>query len=79
MPTQNRRDRKPPGTPNTHPGKEGKGGGMGPAVEDTRELLVKCVRSHSHTNRTLDSLNNVDRPPTPAPSGTDADAANSNK
>ena len=35
---------------------------MGPAVEDTRELLVKCVRSHSHTNRTLDSLNNVDRP-----------------
>ena len=24
---------------------------------------MQCLHSHSHTNRTLDSLNNVDRPP----------------
>ena len=25
-------------------------------------MPMQCLQSHSHTNRTLDSLNNVDRP-----------------
>ena len=36
-------------------------------MEEARELLVQCQHRHSHTNRTLDSLNNVDRPPRVAP------------
>ena len=31
------------------------------ATQGTRELLAQCVPSHPHTNRTLDSLTNVDR------------------
>ena len=64
MPTQNRRNRQLPGNPNNQPGKEGKGGGSGPTVEveEARELLVRCPHSHWHTNCTLDSLNNVNRP-----------------
>ena len=50
------------GTYNTPPGEEGRGGGTGPAVVKARELLVQCPHRHSHTDRTLDSLNNVDRP-----------------
>ena len=48
------------GTPDTQPGEEGRGGGKGLAVEEERELPVQCLHSHSHTNRTLDSLSNVD-------------------
>ena len=61
MPTQNRGDCQ--GTPNTQPGEEGWGGGTGLAVEEDRGLPVQCLHSHSHTNHTLDSLNNVDRSP----------------
>ena len=50
------------GTPNTQPGQEGRAGGTGPAVEEDRELPAQCLHRHSHTNRTLDSLDNVDRP-----------------
>ena len=32
-------------------------------MEEVRELRVQCLHRHSHTNRTLDSLNDVDRPP----------------
>ena len=63
MQTQNRTDRKPPTDPNTEPGKAGKGRETGPAMEEVRELLVQCLHRHLHTNRALDSLNNVDRPP----------------
>ena len=30
-------------------------------MDEVRELLVQCLHRHSHTNRTLESLNNVDR------------------
>ena len=60
MPTQNRTDRKPPGDPQ-HP-TQGKGRGMGPAVEEARQLLMQCPHPHSHANRTLGSLETVDRP-----------------
>ena len=63
MLTQASRDGNRQGTPNTQPGKEEKGGGTGTAVEEARELIVQCLHSHSHTNRTLDSLSSVDRPP----------------
>ena len=49
-----------PGDPQ-HPTREGRGGGTGLAVEEDRELPVQCLHSHAYTNRTLDSLNNVDR------------------
>ena len=61
MQTQNRGNGQ--GTPNTPLAEEGRGGGRGRAVVEARELPAQCPHSHSHTNRTLDSLNNVDRPP----------------
>ena len=57
METENRQ-----GTANTQPGEEGRGGGTGLAAEEDRELPVLCLHRHPHTNRTLDSLSNVDRP-----------------
>ena len=62
MPGQNRGIRKPPVDPKTPPGEEGRGAGKGLAVEEAGELPVQSLRRHSHTNRTLDSLNNVGRP-----------------
>ena len=61
MQTQNRGNRQ--GTPNTPLAEEGRGGGRGRAVVEARELPAQCPHSHSHTNRTLDSLNNVERLP----------------
>ena len=49
------------GSPMAKPGRKGRGGGTGLAVEEDRELPVQCLHSHAYTNRTLDSLNNVDR------------------
>ena len=49
--------------PDTQPGKEGKGRGTRPAVEEAWGLRVQCPPRHSHTNRTLHSLNNVNRQP----------------
>ena len=34
-------------------------------VEEVGELRVQCLHRHSHTNRTLDSLNTVNPPPPP--------------
>ena len=36
------------------------------ATQGNRELPVQCPHCHSHTNRTLDSLNSADRPPNPS-------------
>ena len=60
MPTQNRENRKPQGAPNTASSEEGRGGGKGLPVPEATELPVQCLHSHLHTNRTLDSLNNVE-------------------
>ena len=58
MKTENRQE-----TPDTQPGQEGRGGGTGVAAqEEDTEMPVQCLHSHLHTNRTLDSLNNVDPP-----------------
>ena len=62
MPTQNKIDRHPPGNPYTQPGKEGKGRGMGWAVEEARPTHMQRLHRHSHTKCTMESLNNVDRP-----------------
>ena len=47
----------------------GKGRGTVRAVEEARELLVQCLHSHPHTNRTLDSLNSMECPPRLPPQG----------
>ena len=36
-------------------------------TQEKREFPVQCLHSHSHTNRTLDSLNNADPPPLQGP------------
>ena len=61
MQTQTRGNHQ--GTPNAPLAEEGTGGGRLRAVVGARELPAQCPHRHSHTNRTLDSLNNVDRPP----------------
>ena len=63
MPTQTGLTENHQAAPNTQPRTEGKGRRARPAVEDARELHVQCLHRHSHIHRTLNSLNNVDRPP----------------
>ena len=60
-------DNKPPATPNTPPRLEGIVNRTGVAVEGTRDLDMQGLNRHPRTNRTLDSLNNVDRAPSGPP------------
>ena len=60
MQTQNRTHRKPP-TPN--PRRKGRVQGRDRRWRRLGNCLGKTLHRHLHTNRTLDSLNNVDRPP----------------
>ena len=48
------------GTPNTPPREERSGGWKGLAAEEARELPEPSPHIHSHTNRTMDPLNNVE-------------------
>ena len=61
MPAQKCSDSEPSATPNTPPRLEGKSNGTGTAGEVTRDLDMHGLNRHSQTNRTLGSLNNVDR------------------
>ena len=65
MPTQTAETETRQGTPTSQRGMEGGAGGTGLALEEDREMPVQCLHSHPHTNRTLDSLNNVIRSPPP--------------